>query len=244
MWHGCCLAPVPVTWFVACCARCPGLRNPVAVVAWYLSVCLGCDPQRASLACLAAPRWCAAPRPVRSLSVLRSASPVLLCLFSSPWAFTPRLSGRLRGARGGRPRTGLLVPSAGPCRGRAMGSLRVIPVQGPTMGLCLANPSSVGLGLRALWWFAYVDPVTDASGSPYRPSSDGGLGRCTVAFSCGRPHRPFWVRGRHTRVPCVCACACPSWPGRAGLPPGRVLMRLTFSCGLSWCALYLLSPLP
>ena len=26
----------------------------------------------------------------------------------------------------------------------------------------------------------------------------------------------------------VCACACPAWPGRAGRPPGRVLLRLTF----------------
>ena len=31
---------------------------------------------------------------------------------------------------------------------------------------------------------------------------------------------------------CVCACACSAWPGRAGRPPGRVLVRLTFSFGL------------
>ena len=30
---------------------------------------------------------------------------------------------------------------------------------------------------------------------------------------------------------CVCACACFAWPGRAGRPPGRVLVRLTFSFG-------------
>ena len=35
-----------------------------------------------------------------------------------------------------------------------------------------------------------------------------------------RTPRPGPVRG---------ACACPSWPGRAGRPPGRVLVRLTFS---------------
>ena len=45
------------------------------------------------------------------------------------------------------------------------------------MGLSLAGPSGVGLGLRALRWLACVDPVTDASGFPFRPSSDGGLGR-------------------------------------------------------------------
>ena len=89
-WVGCCLAPVPVPWFVACCARCPGLRHPVAVVAWHLSVCLGSGRRRASLACLVAPRWCAAPRPVRLLSVLRSAFPTPWCL-SHPGGLRPRL---------------------------------------------------------------------------------------------------------------------------------------------------------
>ena len=78
VWVRCCLAPVPVPWFVACCARCPGLRHPVAVLAWHLSVCRRFGQRRASLACLVAPRWCAAPSPVRLLSVLRSALP-------TPW---------------------------------------------------------------------------------------------------------------------------------------------------------------
>ena len=34
-----------------------------------------------------------------------------------------------------------------------------------------------------------------------------------------------------------------SWRGRAGRPPGRVLVRLTFSCGRSCCSLCLLGPL-
>ena len=97
------------------------------------------------------------------------------------------------------------------------------------MGLSLAGPSGVCLGLRALRWLACVDPVTDASGFLYRLSFDGGLGRCTGAVSCGRPHLPLRVGERHARVPCVCACARPSWPGRAGRPPGHILVRLTFS---------------
>ena len=60
----CCLAPVPVPWFGACCARSPGLRHPAAVAAWHLSVCLGCGRRRASLACLMALRG--APCLVRS----------------------------------------------------------------------------------------------------------------------------------------------------------------------------------
>ena len=60
-WVCCCLAPVPVPWFVARCAPCPGLRHPLAVVAWHLPVCLGYGRRLASLACLLAPCWCAAP---------------------------------------------------------------------------------------------------------------------------------------------------------------------------------------
>ena len=41
----------------------------------------------------------------------------------------------------------------------------------------------------------------------------------------------------------VCVCVCLSWPRRLGWPPGRVLVRLTFSCGRSGCALCLLGPL-
>ena len=60
----CCLAPVLVPWFVVCCARSPGLRHPAAVVAWHLSVCLGCDWRHDSQACLVAVRG--APSLVRS----------------------------------------------------------------------------------------------------------------------------------------------------------------------------------
>ena len=82
------LAPCPVPRFVVCCARFPGSRHLVAVVAWHLSSCRGCARRRASLACLVAPRWCAAPRPVRSLSVLRSAFPSPWCL-PPPWGLSP-----------------------------------------------------------------------------------------------------------------------------------------------------------
>ena len=112
-----------------------------------------------------------------------------------------------------------------------MGLLRVVPVWGPAMGLSLAGPSGVGLGLRALRLLACVDPVTDASGFPYRASFDWGLGWCTGAVSCGPQHLPLRVGGRHARVPCVCARARPSWHGQAGRPPRRVLVCLTFFFG-------------
>ena len=65
------LAPCHVPRFVVCSARFPGFRHPAAVVAWHLSSCRGCGRRHASLACLVAPRGCAAPCPVRSLLVLR-----------------------------------------------------------------------------------------------------------------------------------------------------------------------------
>ena len=98
------------------------------------------------------------------------------------------------------------------------------------MGLSLAGPSSVGLGLRALRWLACVDPVTDASGFPYCPSFDGGLGRCTEAVSRGRRHPPLRVGGRHALVPCVCSSFL------AGLGGSGVL-------GAFWCAQPFLWPL-
>ena len=76
-------------WFVACCARSPGLRHPAAVAAWHLSVCLGCGLQRASLACLVAPRG--APRLVWSG---RSRCSGRLSpgqgVFPQPWSLRPR----------------------------------------------------------------------------------------------------------------------------------------------------------
>ena len=146
--------------------------------------------------------------------------------FPTPGACAPGLTRCLRGARGGRPRTGLIVPAGGPRRGRGA---RLSPRgtrSGPRNGVVPG-----GLGLRAVRWLACVDPVTDASGFPYRPSLDGGLGRCTGAVSCGRRHLPLRVGGRHARIPCVCAGARLFWPGPAGLPPGRVLVRLSFSFG-------------
>ena len=89
---------------------------------------------------------------------------------------------------------------------------------------------------------ACVDPVTDASGFPYRVSFHGGLGWCTRAVLCGRRHRPSRVGGRHARVLRVCVCVLflaglggpASW-ARFGAPH--------LSTGRSWCALCLFSPL-
>ena len=150
----CCLAPVPVPWFVACCARCPGLRHTVAAVVWHLSVCLGCGPRRASLVCLVASRWCAVPHLVRLLPVLRSAFLTPWCLSPPRGLAPPALLGGCAGhVEAGREPGSLCLPPA-PAEAGALGSLRVVHVRGPAMGFSLAGPSGVCLGLRALRWFA------------------------------------------------------------------------------------------
>ena len=159
-----CLAPVRVPWL-------------------WPAACLSGVPR--------GPAWCAAPRPVRSLSVLRSAFPTPWCLSPPQELAPPALLGGCAGhAEAGREPGSLCLPLA-PAEAGALGSFRVVPVRGPAMGLSLAGPFGVGLGLRALRWLACVHPVTDASGFPYRPSFDGGLGRCTGAVSCGRRHLPL-----------------------------------------------------
>ena len=152
------LAPCPLPRFVVCCARFPGSRHPVAVVAWHLSSCRGCCRRRASLACLVAPRWCAAPRPVRSLSVLRLAFPSPWCRPPPRGLSPPALLGGCAGhVEAGREPGSLCLPLA-PAEARALGALRVVPVRGPAMGLSLAGPSGFGLGLCALRWFGVCGP--------------------------------------------------------------------------------------
>ena len=167
------------------------------------------------------------------------------------WSSRSRCSGRLSRRRGAFPQPGGCRPRLywvavrgtwRPAECRAHCTCRwPLPRQGrwarsasypfgaPRWGCPWRVPLASVLHCVRCGGLACVDPVTDASGLPYRPSCNGGLGWCTGAVSCGRRHRPFRVGGRHARVPRVCACACPAWPGRAGRPPGRVLVRLTFS---------------
>ena len=226
-----------------------------AGVAWHLSLCSGssrvvralgvCGTRRPLLSgtvpCAlfvadGVPLWGALwPRVVHRASsrlVALSAQvgfPVAVVPFPTPGACAPGFTGWLRGARGGRPRTGLIVLAPGPRRGGGAGLAPCRTRSGPRVGVV------PGGSLRRRSWAACAavvgvcGPVTDASGFPYCLSSDGVLGRCTGAVSCGRRHLPLRVGGRHAQVPCVCACARPSWPGQAGRPPGRVLVRLTFS---------------
>ena len=76
--------------------------------------------------------------------------PVAVVPSPTPGAVAPGFTGWLRGARGGRPRTGLIVPAAGPCRGKGAGRAPRRTRSGPRDG--------VGLGLRALRLFGVCGP--------------------------------------------------------------------------------------
>ena len=137
-----------VPLFCACCARCRGLRHTVADVARH--VCLGCGRWYVCLACLVAPRWCTAPCPVQSLSVLQSAFPSPWCL-PLPGAGRLILTGRLCAAREGWRRTKLRLPAAGP-------GCCVVPVRSPAVGLSLAGSSGIRLWLPVVRWFGMSVP--------------------------------------------------------------------------------------
>ena len=243
VWVGCRLAPVPVQSFVAACARCPGLRHPVAVFAWHLSLCLDCGRRHASLACTVAPRWCAALRLLRSLLVLRSAFPRLWCLSPPQGACTPRSTRLLRRAHGGQPRTGHFVSAHGCCR-RSCGGLaprctrpgprdRVVP--GGSLGrrswsACAAVVCVCGPGQRRIRF-----PVPSVFRQGTRPVQRG----CFV----WTPTPPLSGQRRPRPGPvCVCRCVL-SGPGRSRRHPRRVFVRFTLSCSCSWCSLCLLGPL-
>ena len=131
LWVGGCLAAVLVPWL-------------------WPAACLSGVPR--------GPAWCAASRPVRSLSVLWSA-------FPSPWWLPPSwglpppdlLGGCAGEVEAGQELDSRCLPMA-PAEAGALGWLRVVPVRGPAMGLSLAGPSGVGLGLLALRWFGVCGP--------------------------------------------------------------------------------------
>ena len=117
---------------------------PVLVLWFWPAACLSGVPRGPALVRRASSGQVALGAPV--------GFPVAVVPFPTPGAVASGFTGWLRGACGGRPRTGLIVPAAAPAEA-------------------------------------------------------------------------FRVKGRHARVPCVCVCACSSWLGRAGQPPGRVLVR-------------------
>ena len=79
--------------------------------------------------------------------MLRAAVPTPWCLSPSRGLTPPYLEGACAGQVGaGREPGSLRLPLAA-AEAAALGSLRVVPVRGPAMGLSPTGPSGVGLGL-------------------------------------------------------------------------------------------------
>ena len=184
------LAGVCGVW-VGCCLR------PVRVPWLWQAACLSGVP--------GGPAWCSGGAPV--------SLPVAVVPFPTLGACAPGFTGRLHMARGGRLRTGLFVPAAGPRRGGGAGLAPRSTRSGPREGGCPWRvPPALVLGcVRCGGWRVLTRSLT-------RPVSR--TVRRSTGNSAGAPGLfrmdPLQVGGRHARVPCVCACACSSWPGRAG----------------------------
>ena len=165
------------------------------------------------------PAWCTAPRPVRSLLVPRSA-------FRTPWCLSPPqvllppdgLDGCAGHAEAVQEPGSLCLPLA-PAEVGSLGSLRVVPVGGPAMGLSLAGLSSVGLGLRALRWFGvWTRSLTRPVSRTVRRSMRDSVGAPGL-FCVGAATSPC---GSEDATPgsrvCVHVRALLGRVGRAGLP--------------------------
>ena len=89
----------------------------------------------------------------------------------------------------------------------------------------LGSVGGGGLWCVVCWWGP--SPLLAEVPVCYSPPLLAGLHfRCWWAV----PATPGW--GPLAAVPCgLCSCACFAWPGRAGRPPGPVLVRLTSSFG-------------
>ena len=106
--------------------------------------------------------------------------PVAVVPSPSSRAVAPGFTGRLRGARGGWPRTGLIVPAADPCRGRGAGLARRRTRSGPRDGvvpggsLRLRSWAACGAVVWRVWTRSLTRPVSrtvrlstgDAAGAP------------------------------------------------------------------------------
>ena len=194
----CCLAPVCVPW------------------SWPAACLSGVPP---------GPAWCAAPPPVRSLSVLRLSFLTPSCLSPPQGLAAPALLGRCAGhAEAGRD-PGSLCPPLAPAEAGALGSLRVVPVPPPQWGCPWRVPLASVLGCVPcgdwrVWTWLLTRPVSrtvrratqDSAGAPelFRVDTDNSPSGSEDATPRSRA--------------CVRALFRPGRVGRAGLP------------GSFWCA--------
>ena len=119
------------------------------------------------------------------------------------------------------------TPGWGPLAAVVCGVWCVVCGGGVLLGLWLVCGGGVLLGLWLVCGVVGPSPLLAEVPVCYSPPLLAGF-RCRWWWAV--PATPGW--GPLAAVACgVCSCACFAWPGRAGRPPGRVLVRLTFSFG-------------
>ena len=232
----CCLAPVLVPWFLACCARSPALRHPAAVVAWHLSVCIGCGWRRAYLVCLVAPGG--VPRLVRSsrsrcsgrLSRRRGA-------FAPPGGLAPPalLVGCAGHAEASREPGSLCLPLA-PSKAGALARSASYPFRAPRWGCCWRVPPASVLGcVRCGGWRVWTRSLTRPVSRTIRRST----GDWAAAPGLFRVDADIFPCRSEDAMPgsrvCVHVLVLPGRVGRAGLPGAFWCASPFSSAALSFC---------
>ena len=152
--------------------------------------------------------------------------PVAMVPSPIPGAVAPGFTGWLRGARGGRPRTGLIVPATGPCRGkgarRAPRRTRSGPRDGVVPGRSLRLRSWAACA--AVVWRVWTRSLTRTFSRTVRLATGDSAGEPGL-FRVDADTAPF---GSEDATPasraCVLVRAMLCRVGRAGLP------------GAFWCA--------
>ena len=183
------LAPSPVPQFLVCCScavvRCvlcalPGFASPggrcclaPVFVPWlWPEACLSGVPRGPALVRRASSGPVALGAPVGFL--------VAVVPSPTPGAVAPGFTGWLRAALGSRPRTGLIVPAAGPCRGKGAGRAPRRSRSGPRDGvvpggsLRLRSWAACAAVVRRVWTRSLTRPVSrtvrlstgDSAGAP------------------------------------------------------------------------------
>ena len=195
--------------FAAPRGRC-GLA-PVLVPWLWPAACLSVVPRGPTLVCRSSSGPVALGAPV-GFSVAAVPSP-------TPGAVAPGFTWWLRGARAGRLRTGLIVPAAGPCRGKGAGRTLRRTRSGPRDGV-------VPGGFLRLWsrascaavvWRVWTRSLTGlVSRTNCLATGDSACAPGLFRVDADTP--PF---GSEDATPGSRACV-------RVRPPGRVLVRLTF----------------
>ena len=158
--------------------------------------------------------------------------PVAVVPSPTPGAVAPGFTGWLRGARGGRPRTGLIVPAAGPRRGKGAGRAPRRTHSGPRDGvvpggsLRLRSWAACAAVVWRVWTRSLTRPVSrtvrlatgDSAGAPglFRVDADtapfGSEDATPGSRACVRV-RALLGRVRRAGLPGAFSCASPFlWP--------------------------------